>query len=165
MAISTREVLSLAEVQRILDSHFLYLSTNGANGTKADFSFCLIEGCNFAGLDLGDVYFQESILIRCCFNKSFLADCHFLRTLVPMTSFEDANLIRAEFYRADLSESSFARADLTGTEFQKCNLRRVKFSEAIIRGTSVLESDLTGALLPALSPDQFTLVNCEGVDK
>jgi uncharacterized protein YjbI with pentapeptide repeats len=162
MASSKREVLGFADVRRILDSHKLYLSTDGSNGDKADFSFSVVEGFDFSGLDLGDVYFQESILIRCCFNNSFLADCHFSRTLVPMTSFEKANLIRADFYRSDMSESTFLGADLTGAQFQKCNLRRVVFTQVIFHGTSILESDLSDALLPPFSPDQVTLVNCEG---
>jgi uncharacterized protein YjbI with pentapeptide repeats len=162
MTTAKREVLDLNDVRRILDSHLEYLSTNGSNGAKADFSFYLIEGADFSGLDLGDVYFQESILIRCRFHRAVLAECHFSRTLAPMTSFDEANLIKAEFYCADLSESSFSQADLTGTDFQKCNLRRAVLARAKVRGTSILNSDLTDAALPRATPSQLTLVDCEG---
>lgn len=120
-------------IREILINHQIWLSSDGYDGKRADFSHEDLHGADFSGLDLSNADFTEANL----------SNAEFIGTRLNITNFNKADLSGANFYKADLSSADLSDANLCGTDFGGSDLRLAKLC-----GAKISNVNLRGAFLP-----------------
>jgi uncharacterized protein YjbI with pentapeptide repeats len=125
-------------IQEIIRAHMRWVSSDGGNGNRADFSHADLTRLNFKHADLSVALFTGAVLRETDFRNAFLS----------MANFQGADLAGADFSGADLRGASFVDAklrstNLTGTNLSPLEVRSVGGDRVVAEIPSVLR----GALL------------------
>ncbi len=64
------------------------------------FEDCLLELCNFSGLNMKEATFESCSLLKCAFDQTDLTQAKFDSTDLEGTDFHHANLLQADFSRS-----------------------------------------------------------------
>lgn len=129
-------------ISEILINHQIWLSSDGYDGKRADFSHEDLHGTDFSGLDLSNADFTEANL----------SGAEFIGTTLNIANFNKADLSGADLTHAvlneaDLQHSKLHGADLFCTEIIDTDLTHADLSDANLRGTDFGGSDLRLAKL------------------
>jgi uncharacterized protein YjbI with pentapeptide repeats len=104
--------LNKTQIDKCIEEHKLWLTSNGSQGTKANFSSKLINIANFKEANLSDSNFSNSIL--------------------KIIEFVDANLQNVNFENAELTKVDFHNANLTGANFKSTEFIKVHINEEML---------------------------------
>jgi uncharacterized protein YjbI with pentapeptide repeats len=96
-----------------LTAHELWVSSNGAEGERGDFTASDLSGVDFSDRNLSAAVFQNARL----------RSATFLRSIIELTDFTGADLTAANFTRANLRGSNFTEAILHRADFRNADLR------------------------------------------
>jgi CheY-like chemotaxis protein len=110
------------DVDAIVATHVLWLTTQGAEGKRADFAKMDLAGAGLAGTVLANAGFRGADL-------------------------SDAQLAEARLDGADLRQASLSAADLSGADLGVAQLRHADLRLANLQGASLRGADLSGARL------------------
>jgi uncharacterized protein YjbI with pentapeptide repeats len=113
--------MEASKLKDILDSHKLWLSTKGNQGTRANLSGANLTGANLSGANLRGADLRGANL-------------------------EGANLEGANLRDANLEDVSFINANLYGANLANASLTRANLAGAILAGAT-----LTDTILPDIS--------------
>ena len=111
----------------VLTSHLIWLTSSGAEGTRAR-----LEGIDLSGVDLSNTNLSS---VNAKGSNLSATDC-------TGTNLEAADLRRASLAGAQLREVNLAIAKLRHADLSQCDLRG-----AIMRGADLAGAQLTGSLL------------------
>ena len=98
-------LVSKEELPKILDSHRLWLSSDGAEGKRADLTGAKLQDADLTGADLR-------------------------RAILSKTDFAGAELFMAQLQEASLEQADLSRTNLLGAEFSRADLRGARLDEA-----------------------------------
>jgi uncharacterized protein YjbI with pentapeptide repeats len=165
------------ELKKILESHHLWLSSDGKDGERANFERAdlrdadlqkamlnkaefknanliganlqgaQLRGASFDGAELSWADLRNASLDEAGFKKASLPEANLQGAKLPGASFDGTELQYADLRNAILNEAGFKTAFLTGTNFQGAQLRRASFDGADLRGANLREADLQNANL------------------
>ncbi|EOY5406179.1 pentapeptide repeat-containing protein [Cronobacter sakazakii] len=118
--------MNSAELSKILDEHKVWVTSFGANGSKANLSGADLRGADLYGANLygADLYGAD---------------------------LSDANLYGADLYGANLRGADLYGANLRGANLSDANLRGANLSGANLSGANLYGADLSDANLPDLT--------------
>ena len=142
--------ISHEQLNRVLESHRLFIQTKGADGQWADLSYLIIEGYDFSGEDLNDVAAVGSRIINCGFKGVQWVGANLESTEVINCNFSRANLMRLECYQCHFIDCNFSEANLTKAEFDECELRTVIFSAASVSGMLLQDCTIQETTIPTV---------------
>lgn len=94
--------------------------------SRADFSFCRLEGIDFHGVYLDKANFENAVIHNCDFNSASLS----------MVEFNNAELYRCNFGLAKLSGAEFVDTKIFDCDFFGANLYSARFIGANIGYTN-----------------------------
>ena len=99
-----------SELIKSVEKHHLWVESEGSEGEKLDLAQCVLEGVNFARLNLAHANFREAKLKEAIFIST--------------------NLRGVNFEKADLHQSKFVWADFHNANLKECNLKDADLSHA-----------------------------------
>ncbi len=137
---SGKDVAGL-DVDAIVAAHLQWLTSQGAEGKRADFKKMDLAGGALAGTVLANAGFREADL-----SDAQLAE---------------ARLDGADFRHASLSAADLSAADLGVAQLRHCNLRLANLQGACLRGADLSGARLGGAKLAGADFKGATLVGCD----
>ncbi|EOL9075766.1 pentapeptide repeat-containing protein [Cronobacter malonaticus] len=123
--------MNSAELSKILDEHKVWVTSFGANGSKANLYGANLSDADLRGADLSDADLRGADLSDADLRGADL---------------RGANLYGANLYGANLSDANLSDADLRGA-----NLRGADLSDANLSGANLSGANLSGANLPDLT--------------
>jgi fluoroquinolone resistance protein len=85
---------------------------------SVNFKNCLIQYCNFAGLNMKN----------CKFAGSRLKNTHFINTILVGANFDDVDLMGTIFHDCDLCKADFSRAARYDIDPRTNKIKKAKFS-------------------------------------
>lgn len=116
------------EKDEILRLHALWLSSEGAEGERADLS----------NRDLSRIDLHGENLTRACLHGADL----------QMASMSGASLQEADLSNTDLRDASLFRADLRGANLRGADLREADLGQANLEGADFYSANWNGSSLP-----------------
>ena len=137
------KIITVEDMQRILDDHKKWLVLNGKEGKKANLWKADLTNANLRKADL-----SRADLRRAKLNKAKLS-----RADLSGADLENANLSNADLRRAKLKHTYLVKADLSDADLEDAKLNNVSLNRAdlsnanlkraILANASLLEADLT----------------------
>lgn len=115
---------------------------DGANMTRADFSFTDFRGSTLQSADL-----EKSRLVRASFAKANLEGANFSRVEAYRSNFASSTANRVKFVSAEIQRADFREAKLQYTDFTKAELGRADFRKADISHSRFTMANLARARL------------------
>lgn len=134
--------MSPEELNKVLQSHQLWLTSDGKEGERANLEGVELERAGLQGADL-----QNAILNGAAFKNANLIATNLQGARLLGASFDGANLRGADLRNALLEGAVFKDAKLIETNLQGGQLRRATFDGAILRRANLREADLENASL------------------
>ncbi|NCH69269.1 pentapeptide repeat-containing protein [Cronobacter sakazakii] len=138
--------MNSAELSKILDEHKVWVTSFGANGSKANLCDANLRGANLCdanlrGANLSDANLRGADLRGADLRGADLYGADLCDANLRDANLCDANLRGANLCGADLCDANLCGANLCGADLSDANLR-----DANLRG-----ADLYGADLPDLT--------------
>ena len=133
--------MEASKLKDILDSHKLWLSTKGNQGTRANLTGANLTGANLSGANLRGADLRGANLRGADLRGANLWGANLTRANLERANLTGANLERANLERANLKDAYLVDANLTGANLSGANL-----TGAILGG-----ADLTNTILPDIS--------------
>jgi len=114
-------------LKEVLEKHHLWLTSDRAEGEKADLHGADLQGALLAEADLCRANLVEANLSQ--------------------TNLRGADLRLVDLHRANLGEANLAKTNLSGANLSEANLNKANLSGADLTGIDLSEADLTRANL------------------
>lgn len=109
--------MNQAELNNMLEEHYLAISTDGKRGTKANFTGAVINGLNLSNQDLRGVSFNLASASGVTFDGSDLRGAKFLHSTLVQSTFCETNLQGSSFINSNISECVLTGANLKDATF------------------------------------------------
>lgn len=130
-----------AQLQGILESHHLWVTSSGANGHRADLSRYDLRDIRFGDLTLEKASFCDALLDGVAFGGASLGGSDFRGAHLKGAAFEQEN--------SNNEETWWVGADLTDTDFRSADLRDAKLGHVKgLQAHKLAGADLSNARLP-----------------
>lgn len=107
-----------------------------ADGLVANLSQLEIVEYDFSGLEMFDVRFDGSRLVRCNFSKAVASQAQFVGTEISDCVFDGATLVGAMFFEARVIRGTFRMANLIASEWLQSKLEDCDYTNADLSGAS-----------------------------
>ncbi|HLO76875.1 MAG TPA: pentapeptide repeat-containing protein [Magnetospirillum sp.] len=133
---SGKDVAGL-DVDAIVAAHLQWLTTQGAEGKRADFKKMDLAGGSLAG----------SVLANAGFREADLSDAQLADARLDGADFRYASLSAADLTGANLGVAQLRHSDLRLANLQGAVLRGADLSGARLRGAKLAGADFKGAIL------------------
>jgi hypothetical protein len=121
----TGAVRTRAELERILEDHKLWLSTNGTSGKQAD-----LTGASLKEVDLTEANLSNAHLAGARLEHAHLEGAELFGAELGGAILNDAALVKADLTSARLNGVDLRGARLEGTDFDSANVQGVKYEPA-----------------------------------
>ena len=164
---STKEPTNQAAMQQLtptqailkeaLESHELWLSTEGQQGKQADLWGMNLQGVNLQNANLENaklraVNLQQANLMDADLGGADLMQANLYKANLQGVKLQDTILFAADLHEAKLKEAKLERANLQRVNLQQTNLQGANLNKAFLRdanlwGADLQESNLEGANL------------------
>ena len=153
--------MTKTELQQILTDHAKWLTTNGAEGRRAD-----LEDAYLRDADLEDAYLRDADLRDADLRYANLRCANLRGAYLRGADLEDANLEGANLYCANLRGANLRGANLRGADLEGANLEGADLYGANLRGANLRGADLRDADLRGADLEGANLgyANLEGAD-
>lgn len=125
------------DVDAIVAAHLLWLTTQGAEGKRADFKKMDLAGGALAG----------TVLANAGFREADLSDAQLAEARLDGADFRYASLSAADLSAANLGVAQLRHCDLRLANLQGATLRGADLSGARLRGAKLAGADFKGAIL------------------
>jgi len=156
-------------LDEVVKAHYRWLngcvddSLSEEYSSKADFSYCKIEGLDFHGMVLGKANFENADLHDCNFNNASLSMAEFNGSELYRCDFGIAMLHSAGFVGAKICDCNFFGANLGSVLFISANICYTNFENAMINDhtdfTGCRASDLKNMpYIPMICPEEGEFV-------
>ncbi|OCG11395.1 pentapeptide repeat-containing protein [Gilliamella apicola] len=130
------------EMNKILEQHKIWLTSNGKNGYQielaADLSYSKIIAADLRCAGLMDCNLSHAKLSYSNLKGAGLCFCNLINA-----DLRYANLSHANMYRANLQSANLRGADLRGADLNTADLRGADLSNADLRGVNLRDVDLS----------------------
>jgi hypothetical protein len=114
-----------AELERILEDHKLWLSSDGTAGERAN-----LTGANLKDADLTEVNLSNGQLARAGLERANLAGAELFNAGLQGARLNDTALVKADLTSAHLNGVDLRGARLDGTDFDSADLEGVRYEPA-----------------------------------
>lgn len=128
-------------VEAIVAAHVQWLTTQGAQGKRAEF-----KGMDLAGGDLAG-----TVLANAGFRDADLSDANLAEARLDGADFRHASLSAADLSGANMGVAQLRHSDLQLANLQGASLRGADLSGAKLRGAKLAGADFKGATLVGTS--------------
>lgn len=125
------------DVDAIVAAHVLWLTSQGAEGKRADFKKMDLAGAGLAG----------TVLANAGFREADLSDAQLAEARLDGADFKYASLNAADLSAANLGVAQLRHCDLRLANLQAATLRGADLSGARLRGAKLAGADFKGAIL------------------
>ncbi|ELY4668852.1 pentapeptide repeat-containing protein [Cronobacter sakazakii] len=148
--------MNSAELSKILDEHKVWVTSFGANGSKANLRDANLRGAdlcdaNLSGADLCGADLCGADLCGADLCGADLCGADLCDANLRGADLCDANLRDADLCDANLRGADLRGADLCGADLCGADLRGADLCGADLRGADLRGADLRGANLPDLT--------------
>lgn len=152
------------DVDAIVAAHLQWLTSQGAEGKRADFKKMDLAGGSLAGAVLANAGFREADLSDAQLAEARLDGADFRYASLSAADLSAANLGVAQLRHSDLRLANLQGASLRGADLSGARLRGAKlagadFKGAILVGSELAECDLSKA--DNLTQGQVDKANCD----
>ena len=158
---TTREEIDITQPSRLLSAqvidfmmldHRNWLESLKSKGQKADFSFCILKGIDFAREKLSEANLEganlESANLRGIdLEKANLINANLLRSILGAANLSYAKLKGADLRYAQLDGANLSHTDLVGASLVRTSLKGANLKMADLRGANLKDANLTDANL------------------
>lgn len=141
------------DVDAIVAAHVLWLTSQGAEGKRADFKKMDLAGGALAG----------TVLANAGFREADLSDAQLAEARLDGADFRYASLSAADLSGANLGVAQLRHCDLRLANLQGASLRGADLSGAKLRGAKLAGADLKGATLVGCDLSQADLSQVDGL--
>ncbi|HEY6266965.1 MAG TPA: pentapeptide repeat-containing protein [Candidatus Acidoferrum sp.] len=121
----TGAIRTRAELERILEDHKLWLSSDGTAGKRAN-----LTGVNLKDADLTEVNLSNGQLTGAGLERVNLAGAELFNAGLEGARLNDAALVKADLTSAHLNGVDLRGARLDGTDFDSADLQGVRYEPA-----------------------------------
>lgn len=139
---------SRAELEQVLETHKLWVSSNGLRGKRADFSQANLSNANLAKAELSNANLSGANL-----NGANLSYSHLEKAILT-----GAHLMGVELYGAQANGLDLRDAHLTLADATSARLKGADFRGTELDGTDFDGADLQGAIYEPKSATEVGLI-------
>jgi hypothetical protein len=176
------QLITRADLDRILKEHRLWIESGKKNGSKADLSRAILNWADLSGVILIEANLSGANLRRANLSGADLKKADLSGAKLEIADLRKAILMKANLSRASLDMVKLCGADLMAANLSKANLQRANLNEAYLAwaklsGAILCESNLSKAYLvganlrgvrfepkPGSLPGITNLLHLRGVD-
>lgn len=123
--------------------------------TDTIFHNCTLVNCDFDGISLFRVRFENCKLVGTTLDYGTLKEVTFVDCDLSLTNFNEAKLTQVAFQRSKLTELNCLGSTLKQCRFDDCNLDQADFSE-----TSLKHHDLSSCRFDTLQVSDWAVRGC-----
>lgn len=130
------------DVKEMCARHTLWI-LDLEGGEQADFSGCIVEDCDFIGVDLSGAKFDNARFYNCNFECACLMGAKMNNALFSNCSFrlstsEEVEAKNAVFNNCDFTEADFGESDFKDARFEGCDFACITLERSCIEGTQFI---------------------------
>ncbi|MCR6629722.1 MAG: pentapeptide repeat-containing protein [Magnetospirillum sp.] len=133
------------DVDAIVAGHLAWLTTQGAEGKRAEFRKMDLAGADLAGTVLANAGFRDADLSDARLAEARLDGADFRHACLGAADLGGANLGVAQLRHCDLRLANLQGASLRGADLSGARLGGAKMAGADLKGATLVGSDLAGA--------------------
>lgn len=151
-------------VEAIVAAHVQWLTTQGAQGKRADFKGMDLAGGDLSGTVLANAGFRDADLSDADLSEARLDGADFRHASLSAADLSGANLGVAQLRHSDLRLANLQGATLRGADLSGAKLRGAKLAGADFKGATLVGTDLKEADLSQvdnLSQPQVDKAECD----
>lgn len=156
-----RRLISMAELEKILEDHGKWIVSDGKQGQRADLSRAHLSGNDLSLVNLRRANLIEADLCRADLHRADLSGADFSGADLRWTDLNDADLSDADLSGANLIEADLRTANLIEADLRRANLSGAKLSGALLSGANLSEAHLRGADLSRADLSRADLTRAE----
>lgn len=132
------------DVKEMCARHTLWI-LDLEGGEQADFSGCIVENCDFIGVDLSGAKFENARFYNCNFECACLMGAKMNNALFSNCSFrlstsEEVEAKKAVFDNCDFEQSDFITSNFKEAVFNDCAFSCISIENSCIEGTKFNKS-------------------------
>lgn len=130
------------DVKEMCARHTLWI-LDLEGGEQADFSGCIVENCDFIGVDLSGAKFENARFYNCNFECACLMGAKMNNALFSNCSFrlstsEEVEAKNAVFKNCDFTEADFGESDFKDARLEGCDFACITLERSCIEGTQFI---------------------------
>ena len=142
--------MSKQEIEKILSAHQNWLTTEGKEGKRADFSGAILwrtdlRGANLCHADLSKADLYGALLYEADLRGADLRGADLSHADLRKAYLYGADLRKADLRGVDLRKADLREADLYGADLRVADLRGANFRKAYLRKADLCHAELSGA--------------------
>lgn len=150
------------DVAAVIEQHRLWISSNGAQGAKANLEGMSLSGVSLSGQNLAKANMRGTDLSNADLSNCVLVDADMRNAILSQALLNQAQMAGAKIRHADMQFAQLLETGLQGSDLAGADLRGAVLTGSDLSGANLLGVDLRGADVTAINLSQKQLDRARG---